>query len=175
MTVQSINSLILYLIIYSLTNVLVLLSILGLGSKFIYRTELQELRELKNTYKNTILSISLTIGIFSLAGMPPLSGFFSKAFMLQSALNINNFTCLIAILTSVISAAYYLKMIMLLHIQNSDISDNSILPVTHYNFDSIYSNIISFTTLFTLLFPFIFGSLFYSTIIESLSLFSDAI
>ena len=47
-----------------------------------------------------------------MAGIPPLIGFFSKQFVLFSSIeNGNNFLSIIAILVSVISASYYLKLI----------------------------------------------------------------
>ena len=61
---------------------------------------------------NTYLSLSLAITIFSFAGIPPLVGFFAKQMVLSSALdNGDIFMCLIAILTSVISAVYYLYIV----------------------------------------------------------------
>lgn len=51
-----------------------------------------------------------------MAGIPPLMGFFSKQFVLSSALdNGYYFMSIIAIITSVISASYYLKIVRLLH------------------------------------------------------------
>lgn len=75
--------------------------------------DLNYLMELKGQlYKNPILSISLAICLFSMAGIPPLIGFFSKQFVLFSSIeNGNNFLSIIAILVSVISASYYLKLI----------------------------------------------------------------
>lgn len=63
-------------------------------------------------YKNPILSLSMAICLFSMAGVPPLIGFFSKQFVLFSSIeNGNNFLSIVAILVSVISASYYLKII----------------------------------------------------------------
>jgi NADH-ubiquinone oxidoreductase chain 2 len=62
--------------------------------------------------KNPVLSISLAICLFSMAGIPPLIGFFSKQFVLFSSIeNGNNFLSVLAILVSVISASYYLRLI----------------------------------------------------------------
>ena len=63
-------------------------------------------------YKNPVLSISLAICLFSMAGIPPLIGFFSKQFVLFSSIeNGYNFLSIVAILVSVISASYYLRII----------------------------------------------------------------
>ena len=61
---------------------------------------------------NPILSLCLAICLFSMAGIPPLIGFFSKQMVLYSAIqSVYYFMSIIAILVSVISASYYLKII----------------------------------------------------------------
>ena len=61
---------------------------------------------------NPILAISLSITLFSFIGVPPLIGFFGKQIILSAALDKGYiFMALIAILTSVISAVYYLVLI----------------------------------------------------------------
>lgn len=63
-------------------------------------------------YINPMLSLSLAITIFSFAGIPPLMGFFAKQMVLSAALDKGYlFLSLIAILTSVIGAVYYLTII----------------------------------------------------------------
>jgi NADH-ubiquinone oxidoreductase chain 2 len=63
-------------------------------------------------YINPILSLSFAITIFSFAGIPPLIGFFAKQMVLSAALdNGYIFLTLVAIITSVISAVYYLNII----------------------------------------------------------------
>ena len=61
---------------------------------------------------NPILALSLAITLFSFVGIPPLIGFFAKQMVLSAALDSGYvFLTLIAILTSVISAVYYLGII----------------------------------------------------------------
>ena len=63
-------------------------------------------------YFNPLLALSFTITIFSFAGLPPLVGFFGKQMVLSAALDSGYyFLTIIAILTSVISAVYYLNII----------------------------------------------------------------
>jgi NADH-ubiquinone oxidoreductase chain 2 len=58
------------------------------------------------------LASSLTITLFSFAGIPPLVGFFGKQMILSAAIdNGYIFMSFVAILTSVISAVYYLVVI----------------------------------------------------------------
>ena len=66
-------------------------------------------------FSNPLLSISLAVSLFSMAGIPPLIGFFSKQLVLYSALqNGYYFISVLAIIVSVISCSYYLKLIKIL-------------------------------------------------------------
>jgi len=63
-------------------------------------------------YVKPILALSLTITLYSFVGVPPLIGFFAKQMVLTAAIdNGYIFMALVAILTSVISAVYYLVII----------------------------------------------------------------
>ena len=65
--------------------------------------------------QNSFLSFSFAILLFSLAGLPPLSGFFAKLYILISAVESKlYFLAIIAVLTSIISAFYYLKIIKII-------------------------------------------------------------
>ena len=78
--------------------------------------DIRYISELKGQFfLNPLLSISLSICLFSMAGIPPLIGFFSKQFVLSSALQSGYyFIAFVAILVSVVSASYYLKIIKVL-------------------------------------------------------------
>ena len=59
-----------------------------------------------------MLALSLAITLFSFVGVPPLIGFFAKQMVLSAALDSGYiFLTLVAILTSVISAVYYLMVV----------------------------------------------------------------
>ena len=78
--------------------------------------DIRYLSEFKGLFfSNPFLSLSLAVSLFSMAGIPPLIGFFSKQFVLYSALqNGYYFISILAIIVSVISASYYLKIVKLL-------------------------------------------------------------
>jgi NADH:ubiquinone oxidoreductase subunit 5 (subunit L)/multisubunit Na+/H+ antiporter MnhA subunit len=66
-------------------------------------------------FSNPLLSISLAVSLFSMAGIPPLIGFFSKQLVLYSALqNGYYFISVLAIIVSVISCSYYLQIVKVL-------------------------------------------------------------
>src|SRR6267142_2670461 len=89
--------------------------------------DINYISELKGQFfLNPVLSISLTIFLFSMAGIPPLIGFFSKQFVLYSAIqNGYYFMSIIAIVVSIISASYYLKIIKILFTEEENISGYS--------------------------------------------------
>lgn len=61
---------------------------------------------------SSLLALALSVILFSMAGIPPLVGFFAKqAVLLAAVKNGFIFLSLVAIITSVISAAYYLRVI----------------------------------------------------------------
>jgi NADH-ubiquinone oxidoreductase chain 2 len=79
-------------------------------------------------YINPLLAISLAITIFSFAGVPPLIGFFGKQMVLSAALDKGLiFLSLIAILTSVIGAIYYLSIIKEMFFSLPDYKINPLL------------------------------------------------
>ncbi len=76
-------------------------------------------------YINPVLALSLAITIFSFVGIPPLIGFFAKQMVLSAALDSGYvFLALIAILTSVISAVYYLGIIKQVFFDKSEYTLN---------------------------------------------------
>ena len=63
-------------------------------------------------YVNPFIAISLSITLFSFVGIPPVIGFFAKQMVLSAALDSGYvFMALIAILTSVVGAGYYLNLV----------------------------------------------------------------
>jgi NADH-ubiquinone oxidoreductase chain 2 len=127
-SIESIQAFIFYLMQYSLSNLNAFILLLSIGySLFYYVNDNKEYEGLKDRnnspiqlisqikgflYINPVLSISLAITIFSFAGVPPLIGFYAKQMILSAALdNGYVFLSLVAVLTSVISAVYYLNII----------------------------------------------------------------
>src|SRR6266446_5683521 len=147
--------------------------------------DLSYILQLKNLFfTNPLLSLCLCICLFSMAGIPPLIGFFSKQFVLYAALQ-NGFylTSILAIIVSVISASYYLKIVKLLISANENETNTESestellgLGLEKENKEvivltNVHSFIISTLTLILLLF-FIKPSLILnSTQLLSLSLF----
>ena len=90
---------------------------------------IQLISQLKGYYSiNPMLALSLSITLFSFIGVPPLIGFFGKQMILSSALDSGYvFMSLVAILTSVISAVYYLVIIKQIFFDDLDYIINPLL------------------------------------------------
>jgi NADH-ubiquinone oxidoreductase chain 2 len=127
-SIESIQAFIFYLMQYSISNLNAFIILISIGFSLFYYTndsdEYKQLSEKENSpiqlisqlkgyfYINPVLALSLAITIFSFVGIPPLIGFFAKQMVLSAALDSGYvFMALLAILTSVISAVYYLNII----------------------------------------------------------------
>ncbi len=80
---------------------------------------ISDLKGLSNHYP--LLSISFLVFMFSMAGIPPLSGFFGKWLVFFAAVEKElYFLAILGVIFSVISAFYYLKIVKIIYFENSD-------------------------------------------------------
>jgi len=141
-TTESIQSYIFYILQYSISNLNAFIILVTMGFSFYLYVSKEESKEdlynivatEKNNspiqlvsqikgyfYINPYLAISLAITLFSFVGIPPIIGFFAKQMILSAALDSGYvFMALVAILTSVIGAAYYLNLIKQIFFYKSD-------------------------------------------------------
>ena len=77
----------------------------------------EKIDDLSGLSKNhPLLSISLLIILFSLAGIPPLAGFFAKFYIFKSVIEQSMyFLAIIGLLATVIAAFYYLRIIKIIY------------------------------------------------------------
>ena len=207
-TEQSIDSFLFYIIQYIITNLNIFLILLAISYLFIpacsadkdnnlniKQGDIKFIKELQGLFfANPLLSLTLSISLFSMAGIPPLIGFFSKQFVLYSALEQGYyFISILAIIVSVISASYYLKIIKILHtvpaISSSQINSLLATPtqqpspaisqsegaikeeIKESSISAVHSFIISSLSLFILLFILKPTLILSSTQVLSLTLF----
>nr|YP_009511880.1 NADH dehydrogenase subunit 2 [Hydropuntia rangiferina]AXI97757.1 NADH dehydrogenase subunit 2 [Hydropuntia rangiferina] len=122
---ESISSVIFYLIIYVVTMI-------GIFS-FVVNTkvynypnfyQIRYLNDINALVKyNPFLSFAVIVFLFSLAGIPPMAGFFSKLFILFAALQVNSFgISILAVIMSCIACFYYIRLIKSMYFE--PISDN---------------------------------------------------
>lgn len=141
-TTESIQSYIFYIFQYSLANLNAFVILITIGyTLYVYsckenndkeklidqnNSPIQFISQIKGYFNvNPYLAVSLSITLFSFVGIPPLMGFFAKQMILSSALdNGYVFMTLIAIITSVIGAGYYLNLVKQIFFYKSDYEKN---------------------------------------------------
>ena len=95
-----------YIVIYMITSFNTFAFVLSLNSPN-YISQLTGLSRY-----NPILAITFALSLFSMAGVPPLAGFFSKYLVLLSAISNGLYlVAFVAILFSVVGSFYYLRLI----------------------------------------------------------------
>jgi NADH-ubiquinone oxidoreductase chain 2 len=157
-SIESIQAFIFYLMQYSISNLNAFIILISIGfSLYYYINDNKEYKQLvdKNNspiqlisqmkgyfYINPVLALSLSVTIFSFIGIPPLIGFFAKQMVLSAALDSGYiFLVLVAILTSVISAVYYLNIIRQVFFNESEYKINPELDKTDLHGNITKNNI----------------------------------
>ena len=113
--------------------------------------------------KHPLMAISLLIILFSLAGVPPLGGFFAKFYVFVAVVEQKMYAlAIIGLLTTVMSAFYYLKIIRTIYFD-----DGSVAYESPKNKTALVSIFISCTILITFfLYPSIFSGIVSSLFIN---------
>lgn len=131
---ESIDAFLFYLVQYTLTNLNTFFILLAFGYLLFSGKEntngydVEMISSLSGQFRqNPLLTFSMSLCLFSMAGIPPLMGFFAKYGVLYTSIHHGYyFVSLIAILASVISAAYYLRIVRVLYFDKpATVSANS--------------------------------------------------
>ena len=155
-TVSGYQSTIVYISIYVIMNIGAFSCLYLLKKDGQYKENISDLSGISK--KNPLLAISLLIILFSLAGVPPLGGFFAKFYVFVSVLEKEMYAlAIIGLLTTVMSAFYYLKIIKTIYFDDSVITFESsknrtaqisiftscIILVTFFLYPSVLNNIVN--------------------------------
>ena len=155
-TSSGIQSTIIYLTIYLVMN-------LGaFGCIFMMKREnvfCENIKDLSGQSKNhPMLSLCFLIILFSLAGIPPLAGFFAKFYIFMAVIEAEMYTlAIIGFVTTVISAFYYIRIIKIIYFDKpkkpfdetyawglkSSLILSSILVLIYFIYPSYLTNAIS--------------------------------
>jgi NADH-quinone oxidoreductase subunit N len=115
------ESAIVYIAIYVIMNIGAFSCLYLLKKDGEYKEKISDLSGISK--KHPILSISFLVILFSLAGIPPLGGFFAKFYVFTAVLEQKMYAlAIIGLLTTVISAFYYLKIIKTIYFDDSVIT-----------------------------------------------------
>ena len=115
------ESAIVYIAIYVIMNIGAFSCLYLLKKDGEYKEKISDLSGISK--KHPILAISFLVILFSLAGIPPLGGFFAKFYVFTAVLEQKMYAlAIIGLLTTVISAFYYLKIIKTIYFDDSVIT-----------------------------------------------------
>ncbi len=111
---DGIQSSVIYITIYILMNLGLFSCLLMLKRNNVYYEKIEDLSGLSKNHP--LLSLSLLIILFSLAGIPPLAGFFAKFYIFKSVLEQSMFfLAIVGLLATVVAAFYYLRLIKIMY------------------------------------------------------------
>ena len=111
---DGIQSSIIYITIYILMNLGLFSCLLMMKRNNEYYEDIEDLSGLSKNHP--MLSLSLLVILFSLAGIPPLAGFFAKFYIFKSVIEQSMyFLAIVGLLSTVIAAFYYLRIIKIIY------------------------------------------------------------
>lgn len=115
LNINSSSSLLFYIIVYILLSISLFSIVLAIRKRN-NNLKFKKINELVTLFKsNIMLSIIFSIVLFSVAGIPPLLGFYSKLYILFSIVEKKMYIIsLTLILISVIGSMYYIRLIKLM-------------------------------------------------------------
>lgn len=120
-TIEGIQALLIYLFVYVFMNLNMFALILcGMRREHVQTVPrmkyITDLAFLSKT--NPVLAVTLTITMFSMAGIPPLAGFYSKAYLFFAAMSSNLYVlAVIGVLCSVLSCFYYIRLVKIMYFE----------------------------------------------------------
>ena len=155
-TEQGIQSTIIYLSIYLVMNLGMFSCIFMMKRENNFYENINDLSGLSRNHP--MLAFSFLIILFSLAGIPPLAGFFAKFYIFMAVIEVEMYLlAVIGLLTTVISAFYYLRIIKIIYFDKpkkpfdksynwglkGSLALSSILILIYFIYPSILTDIIS--------------------------------
>ena len=113
-TNEGMQSSVIYIIIYILMNLGLFSCLLMMKRENQYYEKIEDLSGLSKNHP--MLALSLMIILFSLAGIPPLAGFFAKFYVFKSVIEQSMyFLAIVGLLSTVVAAFYYLRLIKIMY------------------------------------------------------------
>jgi NADH-quinone oxidoreductase subunit N len=113
-TPQSLSAVLVYIVIYVFMNIGVFACIMSLNRNGVYFENISDLSGLSKHHP--LIAVCLTILTFSLAGIPPLAGFFAKFYIFLAIIQQKiYYLALVGLLSAVIAAFYYLRIIKVIY------------------------------------------------------------
>jgi len=113
-TADGVRGVLVYLSIYLAMNVGAFAVILSMRRDGEMVERIEDLAGLSRT--NPLMALAMGIFMFSLAGVPPLAGFFAKFYIFMAAINNGLYTlAVIGVVASVVGAYYYVRIVKIMY------------------------------------------------------------
>jgi NADH-quinone oxidoreductase subunit N len=113
-TQEGVQGVVVYMLIYLATTLGTFAVILAMRRKGIYVEQISDLAGLSRNDKG--MAFVMAIMMFSLAGIPPLAGFFGKLFVFLAAVKAGLYVlAVLGVVSSVIGAYYYLRIVKIMY------------------------------------------------------------
>lgn len=126
-TEQGVQAVLIYMAIYLATTLGVFAGILALRNGNVYVDRIEDLAGLSRT--QPALAFFFAMLFFSLAGIPPWAGFFGKLYVFSAAIEAGLYTlAIIGVLTSVVGAFYYLRIVKIIYFDEARAPYESMTP-----------------------------------------------
>ena len=160
-TNAGIHSTIIYLTIYLVMNLGAFGCIFMMKRENVFYEKINDLSGLSKNHP--MMALGFLIILFSLAGMPPLAGFFAKFYIFMAVIEAKMYTlAIIGLVTTVVSAFYYLSIIKVIYFdkpiepfeENYDwglkasLVLSSILILIYFIYPSILTEVVSSIVIF---------------------------
>ncbi len=117
------SGVIFYLTVYSFMNVAAFVMVSFLENDFEKRVNLDDYRGLANTHP--WYAAVMSVLMFALSGLPPFGGFFGKYYVFLSAVRADmTYLAIIGVISSVISAYFYLRVVVYMYFRNNEEKQN---------------------------------------------------
>jgi proton-translocating NADH-quinone oxidoreductase chain N len=121
-TTEGIQGLLVYILLYMVMSLCIWTSLLSLS----FRTKEGRVKYLTDfvglSKVNPLLAITIALTMFSMAGVPPLAGFFSKLYVFFAAIDASLYLIVtVGVLTSCIGAYYYLRLVKVMFFEKTNI------------------------------------------------------
>tara|TARA_B100001179_G_scaffold45439_1_gene30204 strand:- start:77 stop:736 length:660 start_codon:yes stop_codon:yes gene_type:complete len=155
-TSEGIQSTIIYLTIYLVMNLGAFGCIFMMKRENIFYENINDLSGLSKNHP--MLAFSFLIILFSLAGIPPLAGFFAKFYIFMAVIEVKMYAlAIIGLVTTVVSSFYYLRIVKVVYFDRpkkpfdesydwglkSTLILSSILILIYFIYPSILTRVVS--------------------------------
>ncbi|MBC8038780.1 MAG: NADH-quinone oxidoreductase subunit NuoN [Rhizobiales bacterium] len=111
---QGVSGVVIYMLIYMIMTLGTFACVIAMRRDGRHVENISDLAGLARTDKG--LAFVLAIQMFSLAGIPPLAGFFAKYFVFLAAIQAGLYTlAVLAVIASVVGAYYYLRIVKIMY------------------------------------------------------------